>query len=139
MPSRRGLPPGTRNRWARHGPGCFFPPRRRVGPRHPGRVTSRRTWLLRPRGRSRKSSTCTSSSVCGGGGRGGGGGARAGRARGWIADRAGETLGLVGESGSGKSTTARVLAGLQRPTAGDVRFDGRDIARAAVDPGSAAS
>ncbi|MFI1258392.1 dipeptide ABC transporter ATP-binding protein [Streptomyces netropsis] len=45
----------------------------------------------------------------------------------------GETLGLVGESGSGKSTTARVLAGLQRPTAGGVRFDGRDIARAAVD------
>ncbi|WP_372411140.1 dipeptide ABC transporter ATP-binding protein [Streptomyces luteireticuli] len=45
----------------------------------------------------------------------------------------GETLGLVGESGSGKSTTARVLAGLQRPTAGAVRFDGRDIARAADD------
>ncbi|MEV4506750.1 ABC transporter ATP-binding protein [Streptomyces klenkii] len=46
---------------------------------------------------------------------------------------AGETLGLVGESGSGKSTTARVLAGLQRPTSGDVRFDGRDISRAAGD------
>ncbi|MCQ8772564.1 dipeptide ABC transporter ATP-binding protein [Streptomyces telluris] len=46
---------------------------------------------------------------------------------------AGETLGLVGESGSGKSTTARVLAGLQRPTSGDVRFDGRDISRAAAD------
>ncbi|CAM5584197.1 ABC transporter ATP-binding protein [Streptomyces abikoensis] len=45
---------------------------------------------------------------------------------------AGETLGLVGESGSGKSTTARVLAGLQRPTSGDVRFDGRDISRAAA-------
>ncbi|MEV4925197.1 ABC transporter ATP-binding protein [Streptomyces roseoverticillatus] len=45
----------------------------------------------------------------------------------------GETLGLVGESGSGKSTTARVLAGLQRPTSGDVRFDGRDITRAAAD------
>ncbi|MFH8790384.1 dipeptide ABC transporter ATP-binding protein [Streptomyces roseoverticillatus] len=44
----------------------------------------------------------------------------------------GETLGLVGESGSGKSTTARVLAGLQRPTSGDVRFDGRDISRAAA-------
>ncbi|MFC5148522.1 dipeptide ABC transporter ATP-binding protein [Streptomyces aureoversilis] len=46
---------------------------------------------------------------------------------------AGETLGLVGESGSGKSTTARVLAGLQRPTSGAVRFDGRDISRAAAD------
>ncbi|QLE71415.1 ABC transporter ATP-binding protein [Streptomyces rectiverticillatus] len=45
---------------------------------------------------------------------------------------AGETLGLVGESGSGKSTTARVLAGLQRPTSGAVRFDGRDISRAAA-------
>ncbi|WP_058045078.1 dipeptide ABC transporter ATP-binding protein [Streptomyces roseifaciens] len=46
---------------------------------------------------------------------------------------AGETLGLVGESGSGKSTTARVLTGLQRPTSGAVRFDGRDISRAAAD------
>ncbi|MEU6122552.1 ABC transporter ATP-binding protein [Streptomyces sp. NPDC047123] len=45
----------------------------------------------------------------------------------------GGTLGLVGESGSGKSTTARVLAGLQRPTAGALRFGGRDIARAAED------
>ncbi|MDN3262027.1 ABC transporter ATP-binding protein [Streptomyces sp. CSDS2] len=45
----------------------------------------------------------------------------------------GETLGLVGESGSGKSTIARVLAGLRRPTSGEVRFDGRDISGAATD------
>ncbi|MFC5823974.1 ABC transporter ATP-binding protein [Nonomuraea insulae] len=37
----------------------------------------------------------------------------------------GETLGLVGESGSGKTTTSRVALGLQRPTTGTVRFDGR--------------
>ncbi|MFD4655479.1 dipeptide ABC transporter ATP-binding protein [Kitasatospora sp. NPDC058444] len=41
----------------------------------------------------------------------------------------GETLGLVGESGSGKSTTARVLAGLQRPTGGRVLYDGQDVTR----------
>ncbi|MFJ9695281.1 dipeptide ABC transporter ATP-binding protein [Kitasatospora sp. NPDC101183] len=41
----------------------------------------------------------------------------------------GETLGLVGESGSGKSTTARVLAGLQAPTGGRVRYDGLDATR----------
>nr|BFD94657.1 ABC transporter ATP-binding protein [Kitasatospora sp. Xyl93] len=41
----------------------------------------------------------------------------------------GETLGLVGESGSGKSTTARVLAGLQRPTGGTVLYDGQDVTR----------
>ncbi|GAA3507109.1 ABC transporter ATP-binding protein [Streptomyces showdoensis] len=44
----------------------------------------------------------------------------------------GEALGLVGESGSGKSTIARVLAGLRRPTRGQVRFDGRDISGAAT-------
>lgn len=37
----------------------------------------------------------------------------------------GESLGLVGESGSGKSTTARVVAGLQTPTAGAVRLHGQ--------------
>ncbi|SLN73554.1 ABC transporter ATP-binding protein [Roseisalinus antarcticus] len=41
----------------------------------------------------------------------------------------GETLGLVGESGCGKSTLARVLLGLEPPTAGSVIFDGTDLAR----------
>jgi oligopeptide/dipeptide ABC transporter ATP-binding protein len=36
----------------------------------------------------------------------------------------GETLALVGESGSGKSTLGNVVAGLQQPTTGTVRFSG---------------
>jgi len=40
---------------------------------------------------------------------------------------AGQRFGIVGESGSGKSTLVRLLAALDRPTAGTVAFQGRRI------------
>jgi len=42
--------------------------------------------------------------------------------------RRGETLAVVGESGCGKSTLARLLLRLERPDAGAVLLEGRDLA-----------
>jgi oligopeptide/dipeptide ABC transporter ATP-binding protein len=60
-----------------------------------------------------------------------------GRRTGWVravdgvslAVWPGETLGLVGESGCGKSTLGKTVMGIHAPTAGDIRFGGREIGR----------
>ncbi|MET7806375.1 ABC transporter ATP-binding protein [Micromonospora chersina] len=49
-----------------------------------------------------------------------------------LAVRRGEVIALVGENGSGKTTLAKLIAGLYRPTAGVIRWDGVDAAE--LDP-----
>ena len=44
--------------------------------------------------------------------------------------REGKTLAVVGESGCGKSTLARQVTMIERPSAGELRLDGDDVARA---------
>ena len=41
----------------------------------------------------------------------------------------GETLGLVGESGSGKTTLSRTILLLEKPTSGEIIFNGVDITK----------
>jgi putative ABC transport system ATP-binding protein len=41
----------------------------------------------------------------------------------------GSCVGIIGKSGSGKSTLLNLVGGLDRPSSGQILFDGRDLAR----------
>ena len=43
---------------------------------------------------------------------------------------AGEALGIIGPNGAGKSTLFNLITGLQKPDAGTIHFDSRDITSA---------
>ena len=47
----------------------------------------------------------------------------------FLASYPGEIFGLIGPNGAGKTTTIRILVGLLRPDAGEVRFLNEDILR----------
>ena len=47
-----------------------------------------------------------------------------------VSLRRGELIVLLGPSGSGKSTLLNILGGLDRPTAGELHFDGQDLSAA---------
>ncbi|NEU99593.1 ABC transporter ATP-binding protein [Bradyrhizobium uaiense] len=50
-----------------------------------------------------------------------------------LAVEEGQTLALLGPSGCGKSTTLNMIVGLEQPSSGDIRIDGRSVV--AVPPG----
>lgn len=49
-----------------------------------------------------------------------------------LAVRSGEFFAILGPSAAGKTTTLRTIAGLERPEAGSVTFDGRDLTQTPV-------
>jgi NitT/TauT family transport system ATP-binding protein len=49
--------------------------------------------------------------------------------------RSGQFMALVGSSGSGKSTVMRLIAGLERPSSGEIRLDGQRIRGPGADRG----
>ena len=46
-----------------------------------------------------------------------------------LAVRDKEFVALLGPSGCGKTTTMNMIAGIEAPSAGEIRFDGRDVSR----------